>query len=64
VDGFADPVWSPDGSMILVLHGLIPSTGSGTTGLATILPDGSDLKFVGDGKGAEHQPDWSATATC
>jgi TolB protein len=61
-EGFADPVWSPDGAWILMLHGLHGPDGAFTHGgLAVIRPDGSDLAFVADGLGAEHQPDWSAT---
>ena len=55
--GFADPVWSPDGSLILVLHGVNPDDFH--EGLATIRPDGTQLRYVGDGRGAEHQADWS-----
>ena len=56
--GFADPVWSPDGSLILVSHGDDPDEG-----LATMRPDGTELQYVGDGRGAEHQADWS-TSEC
>jgi Tol biopolymer transport system component len=59
--GFADPVWSPDGSLILVLHGDNPDDFH--EGLATIRPDGTDLQYIGDGSGAEHQADWS-TSEC
>ena len=61
-DGFSDPVWSPDGSSILVLHG-VHSDDSVQAGLATIRPDGTGLQYVGDGSGAEHQADWS-TSDC
>jgi Tol biopolymer transport system component len=59
--GFADPVWSPDGSLILVLHGEDPDDVH--EGLATIRPDGTELQYIGDGRGAEHQADWS-TSEC
>lgn len=62
-DGFADPVWSPDGSLILTLHGVHSDDGSVQEGLATIRPDGTELQDVGDGRGAEHQADWS-TSEC
>jgi Tol biopolymer transport system component len=62
-DGFADPVWSPDGSLILSLHGVHSDDGSIQGGLATIRPDGTELQYIGDGRGAEHQPDWS-TSEC
>jgi hypothetical protein len=42
------------------LHGLFAADGTSTVGLATIHPDGTNLIYVTDGRGAEHQPDWSA----
>jgi TolB protein len=60
-DGFSDPVWSPDGSLIMMLRGRHNSDDSG--GLATINADGTGLAYVSDGKGLEHQPDWIA-ASC
>jgi hypothetical protein len=62
-DGFSDPVWSPDGSLVLLVHGLHFDDGTTTGGLATIRPDGTDLRYVADGLGAEHVPDRSA-ANC
>ncbi len=59
-NGFSDPVWSPDGRLILVLQGIHHPDGSATAGLATIHPDGSNLRYITDGKGMEHQPDWSS----
>jgi TolB protein len=59
-DGYSDPVWSPDGSLILLEHGLHFEDGSVTAGLATIRPDGSGLRYVTDGLGAEDKPDWTA----
>jgi Tol biopolymer transport system component len=59
--GFSDPVWSPDGTLIMMLEGRHNSDGSG--GLATINADGTGLAYVTDGKGLEHQPDWIA-ASC
>jgi Tol biopolymer transport system component len=60
-DGFSDPVFSPDGKLVLLVHGLHDDDGSGTGGLATIRVDGSDLRYVGDGRGEEHQADWGPT---
>ncbi len=57
-DGFSDPVFSPDGTLILLLHGLHYDDGTFTGGLATIHPDGTHLQYVADGLGMEHQPDW------
>jgi Tol biopolymer transport system component len=62
--GFADPVWSPDGSLILLLHGLFASDGSSTGGLATMHPDGTGLRYVADGRGEEHGPDWASAPDC
>jgi Tol biopolymer transport system component len=56
-DGYADPVYSPDGAQILLVHGLFEA-GSSSEGLAVVNADGTDLHYVGDGKGGEHQPDW------
>jgi hypothetical protein len=64
LDGFSDPTWSPDGSLVLVMHGVHSDDGDFIQGgLATIRPDGSELQYVGDGLGAEHQADWS-TSQC
>jgi TolB protein len=59
-DGFSDPVFSPDGRFVLLIHGLHFDDGSVTGGLATIRVDGTELRYVGDGLGLEHQPDWGA----
>ena len=63
--GFADPVWSPDGTLIMMLEGVHESDGTLISGgLATVRPDGTGMAYVGDGKGNEHQPDWNAAASC
>lgn len=57
--GFSAPAWSPDGSLILTLHGLHFDDGTVTTQLATLRPDGSDLQYVTDGsRGEAFKPDW------
>jgi Tol biopolymer transport system component len=61
--GFSDPVWSPDGTLIMMLNGRHRSDGTASGGLATINSDGTGLAYVSDGKGLEHQPDWIA-ASC
>jgi Tol biopolymer transport system component len=62
--GFSDPVWSPDGTLIMMLEGRhMPGGTPISAGLATIHPDGTGLGYVTDGTGAEHQPDWIA-ASC
>ena len=63
-EGFADPVWSPAGDSILLLHGYHYQDGTVRAGLATIAPDGTGLRYVADGTGVEHQPDWSRQAGC
>jgi Tol biopolymer transport system component len=63
-DGFSDPVWSPDGTVILLLHGRYLDDDTSTVGLAMIRPDGSDLGVVADGTGNEDQPDWTRSDNC
>ncbi len=58
-DGYADPVFSPDGRTILVLHGLFFPDGRFTAGLASMRADGRRLRYVADGLGEEHQVDWA-----
>lgn len=61
--GFSAPVWAPDGSMLLAVHGRHAADGSVTTTLSTIRPDASDLRDVTDGKhGEAFKPDWRAAA--
>ena len=57
-DGYSDPVFSPDGKQIMLLHGLFYPDGRITAGLATMHRDGSHLRYVSDGLGIEHQVDW------
>ena len=61
LDGYSDPVYSPDGTKILLVHGLYFDDGAFNFGLATMRPDGTHLKYVTDGQGFEHQPDWGRT---
>ncbi|MDX6719229.1 MAG: hypothetical protein QOJ63_1483 [Solirubrobacteraceae bacterium] len=55
----SDPVWSPDGRLILFLDGH-DAPGSIKEGLATMRPDGSDRHFVSPMPQFEHQPDWES----
>ena len=59
----SDPAWAPDDSLIMLDHGLHFADGTVTGGLATIRPDGTELRYVTDGSGGEEKPDWS-DATC
>ena len=58
-EGFSDPVWSPDGSLILLGYGLYTKDEVFTYGFATIRPDGTDLHYVKGQGNFEHQPDWA-----
>jgi TolB protein len=61
-DGFSGPAWSPDGSLILAVHGLHQGDGSSTLRLATIRPDGAGLRDVSEGVVDGFKPDWTDTA--
>jgi Tol biopolymer transport system component len=61
--GFSAPAWSPDGSLILAVHGLHFADGAVTTRLSTIRADGTELRYVTDGKhGDAFKPDWRSAA--
>jgi Tol biopolymer transport system component len=57
-DGFYDPVWSPDGTKVLLGHQLLEAEGAFHEGLATIDADGSNLSWAAPNPQIEHQPDW------
>ena len=57
-DGYSKPTWSPDGSLIMLVHGEHP--GPSRLGIAVMRPDGTGLRYVADGGGYEHLPDWTA----
>ena len=58
LDGFYDPVWSPDGTKVLLGHALLGADGLFREGLAVINPDGTNLDWVAPEVHEEHQPDW------
>jgi Tol biopolymer transport system component len=58
-DGYSKPTWSDDGSLIYLVHGIHP--GPSRLGIAVMRPDGTGLRYVDDGTGYEHLPDWTAT---
>ena len=53
-----NPVWSPDGTRIMFVHASYTPEVGFNAGLQTMNPDGSDRRWVSDGHGEEHQPDW------
>lgn len=53
-----DPVWSPDGTLIMFTHVVIDPVNGYTAGLQTIRPDGSGQAYVSPVLGDEHQVDW------
>ena len=57
-DGFYDPVWSPDGTKVLLGHEFLATDGSFQVGLAVIDADGTNLRWVATEVHDEHQPDW------
>ena len=57
-DGFYDPVWSPDGTKVLLGHEFLAEDGSFQVGLAVIDADGTNLHWVATEVHDEHQPDW------
>jgi dipeptidyl aminopeptidase/acylaminoacyl peptidase len=64
-EGFAlgaDPVYSPDGRQIMLLHGEFTDEGEVITiGLSVMLKNGQQLRYVTDNPSEatqEHQPDW------
>ena len=57
-EGFYDPIYSPDGTKVLLGHGLPLSDGTFREGLALIGVDGSGLDWVAPEVHVEHQPDW------
>ena len=57
IDGFYDPIWSPDGTKVLVGHE-VAANGSYRSGLAMINADGTGLDWVSPATDGEHQFDW------
>lgn len=57
-DGLSDPVWSPDGSLIMAAHGRWFEDRTVMVGLATIDPDGTHLRYSAEALGDAHEPHW------
>ena len=64
-EGFADPVWSPDGRLILLeyTHWSLDPVEVFTSGLATIRPEGTDLHYLNGDGNFGHHPDWASANT-
>ncbi len=58
LDGYYDPVWSPDGTKILAGHETYDTEAGYRSGLVVADADGSDLDWVTMDVQHEHQPDW------
>ena len=61
--GSSDPVYSPDGRLILFVSGVFPSDGPPTIGLTTMRTDGTRRAFISSHPADEHQPDWASVPT-
>ena len=60
VDGFYDPVWSPDGTKLIAGREYLEDDGTFHIGLVMVNADGSDLHWVATEVNQEHQPDWGS----
>lgn len=58
IDGYYDPVWSPDGTKVIAGHEFLDPDGQFREALVVLNADGSDLNWVSDDAHGEHQPDW------
>ena len=58
IDGYYDPVWSPDGAKIIAGHEFLDDDGTFRVGLVMVNADGSDLRWAAPEVHEEHQPDW------
>lgn len=58
VDGYYDPVWSPDGTRIIAGREYLDNNGVFRSGLIVLNADGSDLGWASPDVRGEHQPAW------
>jgi Tol biopolymer transport system component len=58
LDGYLDPVWSPDGTKILAGHEIVDADGTYRSGLVVLNGDGTDVHWVTPDDGDQHTPDW------
>jgi Tol biopolymer transport system component len=59
IDGYYDPVWSPDGTKILAGREYLEA-GVFRAGLVVVEADGTGLHWLAPAGGEEHQPDWGS----
>jgi Tol biopolymer transport system component len=57
LDGYYDPVWSPDGTKIVAGHEFFDD-GVFQQGLVVVDADGSNLHWLANETHEDHQPDW------
>ena len=58
LDGYYDPVWSPDGAKLIAGHEFLDDEGTYERGLVVVDADGSNLHWLSTEFHDEHQPDW------
>jgi Tol biopolymer transport system component len=58
VDGYYDPVWSPDGTKIIAGREFLDDDGTVNQGFVMVDADGDNLHWIATPAQAEHQPDW------
>jgi Tol biopolymer transport system component len=58
VEGYYDPVWSPDGTKIIAGREFLDDDGTFTVGFVLVNADGTDLHWASSSVNVEHQPDW------
>ena len=60
IDGYYDPVWSPDGTRIIAGHELLADEGTFTVGLVFVDPANGRVEWASSTVNGEHQPDWGS----
>ena len=62
VDGYYDPVWSPDGTRIIAGHEFLADDGTFTVGLVIVDPANGRVEWASSTVNGEHQPDWGSAS--